>query len=413
MKPWMLSLAVVVTYMLAGCGGNGAEQDENGDNAGFGVRNVQVREVITQDVSRTFQATGSLMPREQANVRALVGGPIEAIHVDIGDRVEKDDVLFRTRQADARHAVRQAESRLKTARAQLADLRAWRRSEEVRAAQSRVESARAEYNRMAEERDRMRVLHERGSVSDSEWDQARTAAEAAKANLEMAESELEVATTGPTAEQISVAESQVEEAQSALDNARQSLEDTEVRAPFDGVVTGRFLKTGDMAGPEAPVLELSTIELLEAEMQAPERYGAVLETGYDVELAIDALGIERTAVVSHVNPSIDRRTRTFLVKVQVDNEDAAIKAGAFAVGTFQLPAYEEVPAVPHEALQEEEGRFYVWVAENGEARRSYVDIGEENEDYVHIVSGVSPGEEVVVDGYGALTEGDVLDITRS
>ena len=412
MKPWILVPAIAAILMLSGCSRDGGE-DDNGGDAISGARDVVVTPVTEHDFARSFQATGSLMPREQANIRALVDGPLEAVHVDIGDRVEEGELLFRTRQANARHSVRQAESRLRTARAQLDDLRAWRRTEEVQAARARVESVRSRYSRLAEERERMRVLHERGSVSDSEWDEARTAAESAKADLEMAESELDMHLQGPTAEQVAVAESQIEEAESALETAKQTLDDTEVRAPYSGIVTGRFLKTGDMADRGNSVIELSTIELLEAEMQVPERYSAVLEPGAEVDLAIDALGIERTAVVTHVNPSIDRSTRTFLVKVQVENDDGAIKAGAFAVGTFQLPAYEEAPAVPHQAVHEEEGRFYVWVAENGQAQRAFVDVGEKNDEYVQILTGVSLGQEVVVDGYGALTDGDMLNITPS
>src|SRR5690606_10074697 len=115
-----------------------------------------------------------------------------------------------------------------------------------------------------------------------------------------------------------------------------------------------------------------------------------------------------------VNHSIDPRTRTFLVKVEVDNADLAIKAGTFTVGRFSLAAVEDVPAVPVAAVMEEEGRAFIWIAEEGHARRLYVRTGERGEGLVVLRSELGEAveeKEVIVHGQGALAEGDALEMS--
>ncbi|MFP4173945.1 MAG: efflux RND transporter periplasmic adaptor subunit, partial [Candidatus Hydrogenedentota bacterium] len=302
----------------------------------------------------------------------------------------------------------EAEAGLKTAEARLAELRAWSRDEEIGSARARVRQARTRYERASDERERMRVLYERGSISDSEWEEAQAAADSAESDLESAEAQLNIAESGPTDEEIAVAETEVERGEAGLSQAQQALEDTEVRAPYDGVITGRYAKAGDYVPVGQDVVKISALDVLEAEMHIPERFAGIMETGLNVEVRVDTHDLTREGTVVAVNQAIDRQTRTFEVKVQAPNEDHAIKAGAFCVGEFNLPEQEDVLAVPREAVIEQEGEFYVWVADNGEARQAFVTRGERHEDYVHIEEGLEEGQEVVVRGFGALAEGDEL-----
>lgn len=394
---------------LAGCGGAGGGPVDNGQGENnLREHEVEVAPVERRDFERTFRGTGSLIPKEEASVRALSPGTLDVVNVDIGETVAEGDVLFRTRQVDAENRLREAEAGLKTAEARLAELRAWSRDEEIDSARARVRQARTRYERAADERERMRVLYERGSISESEWEEAQAAAQAAESDLETAEAQLNIAERGPTDEEIAVAETQVERAEATLAQAQQALEDTDVRAPYDGVITGRYAKAGDFVSVGQDVVKISALDVLEAEIHIPERFAGIMETGLDVEVRVDTHDLTREGTVTAVNQAIDRQTRTFEVKVQVSNEDHAIKAGAFGVGEFALPQQQDVLAVPREALIEQEGQFYVWVADNGEARQAFVAMGERHEEYVHIEEGLEEGQEVVVRGFGALAEGDEL-----
>ncbi len=350
------------------------------------------------------------MAGDQATLSALIEGPLETVWVDIGDSVGKGQVLFKTRAVDSSLAVRSAEAALETSRAGLQELLAWRRSEEIDMLRAETARAEAEYQRLGNERDRAASLLERGAISRSEWEQARTSFETAEANVRISTERLLIAETGPTREAIQVAENRVAEREIALAQARQRLEDTSVKAPFGGIITGRFLNTGDYVRRADEVLEITNLSSLEAEMKAPERYTRLLKVGIPVTLNIESLLLQKEGKVIAVNEAIDLGTRTFLVKVAIDNSDHSIKAGTFFTAVFQLPPVKDALSIPTAALREEGGRSLVWVADGEIARRVEVTTGERADDYVQIRLGLTGDEQVIVEGAGALSEGNSLTV---
>ena len=405
---WAAPLAFLLT---SGCSGEGnaAEMGASKESA-LRPREVAVAPVVRRNFNRTLQATGSLMPSSRATLRALIEGPLEAVLVDIGDSVRKGQVLFNTRAIDAGLVVKSAEAALETSRASLEELLAWRRSEEIDMLRAETARAEAEHQRLRNERDRAASLLERGAISRSEWEQARTSFETAEANVRISTERLRIAETGPTKEAIQVAENRVREREAALAQAQQRLQDTSVRAPFSGVITNKFLNSGDYVRRADEVLEITDLSSLEAEMKAPERYTSLLKVGIPVTVGIETLLIEREGHVIAVNEAIDLDTRSFLVKVRIDNSDHSIKAGTFCTGVFQLPPVKDALSIPAAALREERGRSLVWVANGEVARRVVVTTGERADDYVQIRLGLTGDEQVIVEGAGALSEGNQLEI---
>lgn len=405
------SLLVLLT-LIAGCGGG-----SDGEGQGFtremalAKKRVEVAPVSRLTFERGIRSTGSLEPRHRASLRAMVGGPLIAVYVDIGDRVSSGDVLFQTRPIESQLALRSADAALKTARAALSDLLAWQRTEEIQMQRAEVVRARAEYERLAKDSQRAVSVFERGAISESELQAARTAAESAKAMLEVAEERLLVAESGPTEEQIEIARSRVEETEAAVAMARQNLKDTRVRAPYAGVITRRHLKVGDYVNRGEPVLDLADISYLEAETRIPERYAQQVELAIPALITIESLGIEREGAVIAVSGAIDQANRTFLVKVGIDNSDYSLKAGMFCTCDFQLPPLDGVLAVPHVAVQHREGNSFVWIESSGRVRRVDVTLGTRNNGFVQVLNGLAGDERVVVVGAGALSEDDEIEVT--
>lgn len=413
-KRFFMILLAILT-VATGCGKEELSQDIGiSKEAALAARKVSVAPVERRDFQRSFRSTGSLSPREQARLRALVEGPFEAVLVDIGDEVETDQVLFRTRPTDPKQAVQTAQAAWMTTKANLEELRAWRREEEIEVLRAQLAQASADSERLEVQRERIKSLFENKSiVSPSQWDEARTAAAVAKAKMRVASEQLRIALAGPTPEAIRVAEAQVAQASAALAQSRQMLEDTTVEAPFPGVITGRFRKTGDYAKKGDEILEITNLSPLEAEFNVPERFASVVREGLSVDVQVESIRLKRKGNIFAVNQAIEPRTRTFLVKVEVDNSDRAIKSGAFCTGTFLLPTVRDVAAVPIEALQDLEGRSFVWVANNRKAGRVFVRVGEQDQEYVEIREGLTEGDTVVIEGAGALAEGDELEIIPS
>ena len=409
----LAGLALASFLVASGCNREKTETPEGGvsKEEALKSRDVVVAPVLRHDFTRSIRSTGSLMPREQATIRALVDGPITAMNVDIGDDVEAGDVLFVTRPIDADLNVKLAQASLMTAKAGLDDLRAWRRKEEVASMRAQMVQADTECERLQSDSKRAKDLFASKSISASEWDRARSAAKVAEALLDVAREQLRVAEAGPTKEKVQIAQGRVAEAEANLSRAKQQLEDTSVKAPFGGVVTRRFSRLGDFAKRGDSILDLANITALEAENQIPERFSGRITQGLPVEIEIKSTGLKRQGTSTSGSDAVDLKTRTFMIKVSVDNSDRTIKAGAFVIAVAELPAVVNVLAIPKKALLEDEGRSFVWIANDSRAKRVFVRTGEENEESIEIHQGLTGDEQVVVEGQGILAEGDTLLIS--
>lgn len=240
-----------------------------------------------------------LEPSRTITVSASVQGPLVEVTARRGDFVEAGQVL-------ARIDTTVEEAQLQAARFR-AEATAAIRSREAQLAEARRQVARAE------------EMVTRGIGTTNE----------------LAELEAEVV----------IAESLLREAEDAREGARlevlgaeASLERRQVRAPASGVVLERMLDAGEYASPDLPLLTLVSVDLLHAELLLPDAAYGLLS----VDGAVEVSGAEpgtpsRAGVIVAIDPLIDAASRTFGVRVAVENADGAFAAGRRCVARFELP----------------------------------------------------------------------------
>lgn len=360
MRNRILPMAIVAALLLfSGCGskqqsGSAAETATSGQpDFRADTATVQTAEVQPHDFTRVLESTGTLIARQHAQLKTLVAGQITKVNVDIGDHVKKGEILLQIRPVDFRLALEQAEANL--ARAQ------------------------ALYNNAKLDYERTKNLFKVGSVTEQQRDQATAAFQQAEASLK--------------------------QAKAARDDARQKLDDTTIRAPYSGFITSRYVMAGDYANTGQQAFEITDLSVLEAEMNIPEKYAGAIPQGLKVRISFLSNFQPVDGVVSHVNPSIDTNTRTFTIKVRVDNPDFKLPDGLFCTGDFQLPALKNQPAVPEGALDEQEGQTIVWVIKDGKAHQRQVTKGATEGNWVMIDKGLQIGEKVAVSGISVLIDG--------
>lgn len=344
--------AAMLALTLNGCSDGGTAAEER-DVTALGPRAVKVAAVERMDFQPMVNTTGTLVPKRHAELPALVGGKIAKLPVDAGSRVRRGDLLFRVRTVDYELALRRAEANL--AEAEVA-----------------VEAA-------VREKERLDNLLAEGSATDQMRDLAITDHDRAQAAMA--------------------------QARAARDQAEQALDDCTLRAPYDGVVTARFREPGEFVAKGDPVLEIMDVSLLHAELELPERYAGLIPLGSTVSLGLQHRGAVIEGEVSTINPKIETSTRTFVVKVDVDNSDGSLQAGLFCSASFPLPPQLDQLAVRGDALVRDEGRTTVWVVEDGVVSSREVVEGPALDGWALVRSGLDEGELVVVEGSGGLIEG--------
>jgi len=354
------ALLVILVIWAAACR-QAQKADETPPVAeALGPRAVTGAEVVLADFRPLIQATGTLVPERQADVRALVDGRIEKLPVDIGTRVQKGRLLFEVRTVEYRNTLQEAEANVARATALLADA--------------------------TRETQRMQGLFAEGSATEQMRDRAIAAHEQAEAGLRQAEA--------------------------ARDTARQALDDCTIVSPWDGVVTARYRREGEFVGRGDPMVQVMDLSVLDAEMEIPERYAGAIAEGLEVSMTVRAGNLPVTGRVVAVNPKVETASRTFRVKVEVDNRDGRLQAGLFVSAVFRLPVQAAQPSVPAAALSRDEGRSRVWIVREGKAFPAEVVEGVVQDGRVQIVQGLAAGEVVIVEGAGGLVEGNPVTVSR-
>ena len=204
------------------------------------------------------------------NLAFETSGRISAMLVSEGARVAPGQLLavLDDRQLALTRDI--AAARVDSQRAELAKLIAGARTEEIEKLRADLEAATSEADNAARGAERSRDLAERQLASPQEYDDARTAAEAAKAHAGAARAALELALAGTRAEEISAARAQLAALETELSLAGVKLGYARLHASAEGVVQSRILEPGDMAGPDRPVLTLALTSPLWARVYLAE-----------------------------------------------------------------------------------------------------------------------------------------------
>lgn len=216
---------------------------------------------------------------------------------------------------------------------------------------------------------RYAALHERGSASRQEYDEAKARHAGAQAELNRL-----VARRA--------------EVRAATAQAEAALDFSSVRAPIDGVVTARFVDPGAQAAPGVPLLTIENETATRVDANVPEH--VTVRAG---ERASVIAGERRIgARVTHIQPSVDAAARSALVKLQLDEP---LRAGTYVKVSFPIGAHDAV-TVPLTALIRRGQLTSVFVVgADGVARMRLVTLGPADGARAEVLSGLAPGEEIV------------------
>ncbi len=170
---------------------------------------------------------------------------------------------------------------------------------------------------------------------------------------------------------------------------------TVIKAPFDGLVTAKYIEVGELASPGRPLLKIEDPRRLRLEATVSEGDVKAVAVGDEVSVVVDAVGDQPlTGTVAQVLPAGDPATHTFLVKVDLP-PTAGAKSGMF--GRMRLAkGVSQTLAVPQSALVERGQLTGVYVVgEDGIAHLRWVKAGRASGGYVEVLSGLNAGERIV------------------
>ena len=225
---------------------------------------------------------------------------ILALTVTSGDRVASGQPLVALEKRDAEIALAQAEAALSRADSQLANLRQGKRPEEIRVIEASLASARAQAGEARRTADRLLDLAARGVATETQRDDASTAAEVAEARVTEIEANLAVAQLPARPDEIAASEAALREATAARDHARWQLDKRDLTAPADGVITDVIRRPGEIATAGQPVLSLLPDGAVRLRLYVPEAAIARIAPGSQLSVHCDGCPPDLVATISYI-----------------------------------------------------------------------------------------------------------------
>lgn len=237
---------------------------------------------------------------EYVQIASVATAQIVDLPVRSGDRVATGAVLAELEKRDSEIALAQAEAALSRAESQLANLRQGKRPEEIRVIEAALASARAQAGEAGRVADRLIGLAARGVATETQRDDAATAAEVAKARVAEIEANLAVARLPARANEIAAAEAVLGEATAARDHARWQLGNREITAPVAGVVTDVLRRTGEIAVAGQPILTLLPDNAVRLRLYLPQEALARVSVGALLDIRCDGCPDGLAARVTYI-----------------------------------------------------------------------------------------------------------------
>ena len=348
-------------------------EEQKGGRADSGRDKLPVPVSVSAVVQHKFQdeihAVGTLKAKVTGLVSAKVAGSVEAVMVDIGEHVKAGQVVIRLDRTNFELGVNRADAALAASKSGVSQ------------ATVQLEHAKKEFRRASN------LLAEK-VIPQGRFDKAEAGYKAAQ-------------------EALAAAKDQQNQAKVALQTARQYLKDTQIRPPISGVVVERSVEIGQSVAPGAPLLRILDQSRLNADIDLPESDFARVETGTLAVIEVDAFHGQRfSGQVMLVNPMVDRKTRTFRVRIEIPNPEGKLMDGMFA--RVQLSAGQRIAlAVERDALQRlpGSGTFYVFVVNGDKVMKRTIKIGVIKDQYAELLEGLKEGERIVASGTGRLRSG--------
>ncbi len=356
----LIPIVTVLAFVLLQSEGYFASGKNNDDNSGNSVvQTVVVKEVSKTKIENIISLTGTLEPQKEASISPKVGGKVNRVAVENGNRVSAGKALVFLEDTDFKNALNLNHATLQKAEAALTK------------AQS--------------DHERFSYLHKQGAVSDKDFEDVKTA--------------------------LAMAEADVSSATAAVSSAEEALRSATISAPMGGVVANRNVNVGQVLSPGVPLMTVADISSVYAVVNIKQEIISQIKPGLKASVALDSYPDKTfTGVVDIINPIASKSSRVFETKIKVDNKDGLLKPGMFAKVEIKTGGAEEVTVVSRDALTDREGLYFVFMARDGKAVRQQVKIGRIINQLVEIKTGLVPGQKVIVTNVNKLKDQDSISI---
>ncbi len=433
---------VLFAALLTGCSNvNAAEESSKAE-----IRTVGVQTVEANGYGDILTVSGNIVPTHTVKASFKIPGVLHNVTVSEGDKVTAGQTIASLDKVDYNIQVKGAEALKSTAQAQTSAAVAQREAAtaqknaaaiDIETAQlqleteipTKIEQAKAQYDLTKASYDRVKVLYEQGVAAKSQFDeisakltvdentyqQALDAKSIAESKIKSAQSQLNAAEAqiSMTDAQVSASNAQIQASQAQLDAAKTNLSDTILTSPINGVVLQKVSEAGETVSAGYPIVAIGDISNVWAEIGVTDETVNRLTKGQMAQVYIYGLDEFVTGVVDEINSLADTTTRTFPVKIRINNTDGKLKPGMVCRAEIPMDNVESIFVPIDSVIHFAEGSAVFLLNEDNSVRKTSVTTGEITGDKIQIFSGLQSGDTIVTKGQFTLHDGDTVQIEET
>jgi HlyD family secretion protein len=391
--PRDIYLALVSLLVLTAC--SKPQAKESG-----GAAPVQVAAVTQANIRRIVEGDGVLFPLNQASVMPKLSAPVQKFYVNRGDHVRQGELLAVLENRDLTASAEEGKGAVEQANSNLRATQGATIPESVSKAEIDLQSARDARDNAKKVLDSREQLFQQGALARRPVDESQLAYSQALAQYRVAEEHLKALQSVSNAEQIKGAAAQVESAKAHYEALEAQVAYSRVTSPITGVVADRPINVGEMANPGSPLITIVDISRVVARVDVPQNAASAVKLGQTAIITQPGNSDQMEGKVTVVSPAANPNTTTVQVWIEIPNVGERLKPGSAVHAAISSEVYKDATVVPLAAIlpAEEGGTAVLTVSPDSIAHRRAVKLGVREGNQVQILSGVTPGEKVVVVG---------------
>ncbi len=380
----LLFLAFILSLVFLGCGGSDEESSSNSNNGGWGgwsaggnndrITSVETQNVTLQPIADQVRSFGTIKAQDVISITPQVSNRINRFYVDLGDTVRQRQLLAKINDATFRDQLLQAEAQV---------------------AQSRIAVSRdsAAYYRL-------RTLVDRELSSPAELEAAQASYQSSVASFQSAKA--------------------------SLTQARENFNYTEVRSPVRGVIISRSGEEGDIANASQALFEVANLVGYESRVFLPVQDWRFVKIGQQVKLRVsNENSATAEGVISRKSPQLDATTGLGEVVISLTNTGSSIYPGVLTESIIDIDYKPRAVVVPRSALVEKVETVVEPESNTISLDRTYsvfvsvgdsvvelrpLQLGIEQGDKIEVLSGLRPGDNIIVTGQASLKDGGKIRV---
>lgn len=418
----------LINLFVHGINFSEAAKSKVGDKKTEKIVPVAVGEIQNFSNIEKIELPGTVIPWAITSIAAEIDSRVDKIYVNEGDFVKKDDFLIQLRTRPLELQLELAKAEKKRIYNKLEELLAGTREEVLAASQASVRQAHARLRLTWNEFQRIKKLYEEGVLSVNDYDNAKALAQEARAQFDEKKSQWQEFKTGPRIEKIKQEKASLAAAEAQIKIIEDQIDRARIRAPFDGFVIKKDTEVGQWLEKGDPGVTLIAINPAKVEVNLPQSYFDRVQNKNPATVILESRdqNVEDLKIQGEVVEKIysgDQVSRTFPIRIKIDNPNAEIAMGMSV--QVELQSTQKQPNrfyVPKDALVRTPNDVFIWVIrtknENSlTAEKVKVKPGDQFNSMVAIVGSDSnafkTGDRVVVQGNERLRPGSRVYIIQS